>query len=238
MSTYVLIHGAWHGGWAWNGVESVLRSQGHDVFTPDLPGHGPQRISLDHMTMKSYVKTIVEIVQNQPEKLVVVGHSMSGAVISQVAEQCPEKVKTLVYVCAFLLPNGGSVLSAMQEDFDGEFLARLQFTEDQKGAICDESTLREVFYNKTPKERIAWAQPQLLEAQPTEPFYSTISITEQGFGQIPRVYVKCLSDKVLSPTAQQRMIDAFPCQTVFSLKSDHAPFLSQPDELAHVLLSA
>lgn len=237
MSTYLLIHGAWHGGWAWNEVADSLKKQGHVVITPDLPGHGDPHAPIDQMTMKAYVQSLHDLMQGQTSPVVLAGHSMSGAVISQVAEQCANKVATLVYVCAFLLPNGGTVLQAMKEDHDGEFLPRLKFTEDQKGAICDDATLREVFYNETPEKRIAWAKPQLLDAQPTEPFNSAITITEKNFGQVPRAYVKCMRDKILTPRAQQRMIDALPCRNVFSLDADHAPFLSKPRELADILLS-
>ena len=159
MSTYVLIHGAWYGGWVWSHVAEQLRGQGHDVFTPDLPGHSTDKGPMGQ-TMDAYVKSVIELLKQQLEPVILAGHSMGGAVISQAAEQCPEKVKRLVYVCAFMLGNKGSVLQAMQEDKDSELLSRVSFNEDQSGAMCDEATVRrEVIYTEVPESLIDWAIP-------------------------------------------------------------------------------
>ena len=237
MSTYLLIHGAWHGGWAWQDVVQRLTTKGHTVISPDLPGHGTNTTLLKEMTMNAYVGNVVELLDKQSDPVILAGHSMSGAVISQVAEQLPAMVRKLVYVCAFLLQNGGSVLEAMKKDEAGEFLPRLKFTDDQSGAQFDEATLREVFYNETPESRIQWAKPQLISIQPTEPFGAPVPITHDRFGRIPRAYIKCMRDKILTPQAQQRMIDVLPCENVFELEADHAPFLSRPEALSNALMS-
>ena len=237
MATYLLIHGAWHGGWAWKDVKTLLTAKGHTVLTPDLPGHGSQTTPLQEMTMKAYVQSVVDLLAKQSEPVILAGHSMSGAVISQAAEQLPTKVSKLIYVCAFLLEKNGSVLDIMKNDEAGEFLPRLVFTDDQRGAQFDEATLREVFYNETPEDRIQWAKPQLITTQPTEPFGAPVQVTNERFGNIPRAYIKCMKDKITTPQAQQRMIDTFPCEQVFELEADHAPFLSRPDELSDALMS-
>ena len=236
MSTYFLIHGAWHGGWAWQDVIQRLLIKGHTVMTPDLPGHGGPTMPFHEMTMNAYVRSVVELLDKQSEPVILAGHSMSGAVISQAAEQNPNMVRKLVYVCAFLLQNGGSVLGAMKKDEAGELLPRLTFTDDQSGAQFDEATLREVFYNETPDHLVQWAKPQLLSIQPTEPFGATIHITQQHSSRIPRAYIKCMRDKILTPQAQQQMLDVLPCEHVFELDADHAPFLSRPDELSDALM--
>ena len=76
MSTYVLIHGAWHGGWCWTHVTPLLEDHGHTVLTPDLPGHGSEDFSLADITLQSYVNAVCEIVVSQPEPVILVGHSM------------------------------------------------------------------------------------------------------------------------------------------------------------------
>lgn len=237
MATYLLIHGAWHGGWAWKDVITLLTAKGHIVLTPDLPGHGNETTPLQEMTMKAYVQSVVDLLAKQSEPIILVGHSMSGAVISQAAEQLPTKVSRLVYVCAFLLEKNGSVLDIMKNDEAGEFLPRLVFTDDQRGAQFDEATLREVFYNETPEHCIQWAKPQLIPTQPTEPFGAPVQITNERFGNITRAYIKCMRDKITTPQAQQRMIDTLPCEQVFELAADHAPFLSRPEELSDALMS-
>ncbi len=237
MATYLLIHGAWHGGWAWENVKTLLSEKGHTVLTPDLPGHGSDTTPVQDMTMKAYIKSVTDLLAKQAEPIILVGHSLCGAVISQAVEQHPTMVSKLVYVCAFLLENNGTVLDAMKKDEAGEFLPRLVFTDDQRGAKFDDATLREVFYNETPEQRIQWAKPQLITTQPTEPFGAPVKITNERFGTIPRAYIKCMRDKITTSQAQQRMINTFHCEQVFELDADHAPFLSKPKELSDALMS-
>jgi len=237
MATFILIHGAWHGGWAWKDVKTLLAEKGHTVLAPDLPGHGSNPTPFQEVTMKAYVQSVVDLLAKQSEPVILAGHSMSGAVISQAAEQRPTMVSKLVYVCAFLLKHDRSVLDAMKKDEAGAFLPRLTFTDDQRGAQFDEATLREVLYNETPEDRLQWAKPQLITTQPTEPFGAPLQITNERFGNISRAYIKCMRDKTLTPHTQQRMIDTFPCEQVFELEADHAPFLSKPEDLSKALLS-
>ena len=109
METFVLIHGARHGGWCWNKVIPLLEKAGHKVMAPDLPGHGENKNTAT--TLQGYVDRVLEVLDRQPEPVILVGHSMGGMVISQAAEYRPDKIKKLVYVCAFLLRDGESLQS-------------------------------------------------------------------------------------------------------------------------------
>lgn len=236
MSNYLLVHGAWHGGWSWNPVSDALREQGHTVWAPDLPGHGSDPRPLSEMLMEAYVDRICRIVKTQDEPIILVGHSASGSVISRVADRYPESIQKLVYVCAFLLAPGESVLSIMESDPEGQLGPRLTFNEDQSGARMDVDTMREVFYNQTSESVTNWAWPQFIDLQPVAPLASPMELPLGGFSKVPRIYVKCTEDRVTSPKAQQKMIDANPCQQVFELDADHAPFLSRTKELVDVLV--
>lgn len=92
MSTYLLIHGAWHGGWCWR--------KGHRVLAPDLPGHGDDGTATAAVTLASYADRICEIASTQTEPVILAGHSMGGLAITQAAENCPTSIGALVYVCA------------------------------------------------------------------------------------------------------------------------------------------
>ncbi len=112
METFLLIHGAFSGGWTWGKVVPFLEKEGYNVIAPDMPGHGEKRgMAPEQVTMQSYIDTISDILDKQPEQVILVGHSMGGMVISQVAEHRPAKIKRLIYVCAFLLKNGESLHS-------------------------------------------------------------------------------------------------------------------------------
>lgn len=234
--TFVLVHGAWHGGWAWEKVAKALASEGHTVITPDLPGHGDDRRPPGEVTMDAYVDSISRVVGEQSGKVILTGHSMSGAVISQVGERHPDKIESLVYLCAFLLPNGKSVLQVMGEDHEAEFGPRLSFNDDQSGASFDEATFRETFYNEVAEADIQWALPQLPEYQATAPLASPIKVSEQGFGSLPRYYIRCLQDKVLSPQMQRQLIQNQPCVNVYEIDADHVPFISNASATTDALL--
>lgn len=91
MSTYVLVHGAWHGAWCWKYVIPILENEGHNVIALDLPGHGEDKTPIPEITFDAYAKRVCKILDEQSEPVVLVGHSMGGAVISQVAEYLPSK---------------------------------------------------------------------------------------------------------------------------------------------------
>lgn len=95
----------------------------------DLPGHGENKADIPDVTMQSYVNTIVEAIEKLNDKVVLVGHSLAGAIISQVAEVIPEKIDRLVYVAAMLLKDGDSALGVMQNDPGGELLPNTIFSE-------------------------------------------------------------------------------------------------------------
>ncbi len=237
MKRYILVHGAWHGGWAWGKVAERLRAAGHTVLTPDLPGHGQCQLPAAEITMQRYVDRIAKLVSEQAEPVILVGHSMAGAVIGQVAERHPGWITKLVYTCAFLLGEGETVLGTMQRDAGGGLLERLTFTDDQTGATMDDDTVADTFYNQVDEATRQWALPQWTRIQPTEPFGAPVRVSRARFGSVPRVYIKCLQDRILSPEAQQRLIDAHPCEQVFELDTDHIPQLSRVDRLSGILLS-
>src|SRR5205823_3076343 len=116
MSTFVLVHGAWHGGWVWDRVAQQLKQGGHTVLTPDLPAHGDDSTPVQQVTLQTYVDKVLGAMDGCAEPVVLAGHSMGGIFISQAAEQRPDRIRALVYVCAFLLGNGQTLLEVAQAD--------------------------------------------------------------------------------------------------------------------------
>jgi pimeloyl-ACP methyl ester carboxylesterase len=107
MSTFVSVHGGWNGGWCWEKVVPLLEEAGHEVEAPDLPGLGEDRTPLPKVSLQGYADRICQVLEAQPEPVVLVGHSSGGIVISQAAEQRLDKVKLLVYLAAILLQPTG-----------------------------------------------------------------------------------------------------------------------------------
>jgi len=116
MSTYLLMHGAWHGGWCWRKVVLLLEAKGHRALAPDLPGHGNDGTPAATVTLKSYADGICEIARAEPEQVILVGHSMGGVAITQAAENCPKKIGALVFLCAFLPRNCDRLMTWASQD--------------------------------------------------------------------------------------------------------------------------
>ncbi len=89
MSTFVLVHGAWHGAWCWTALAEDLRADGHQVDTPDLPGHGADTTPHDQVTLDLYVQRIVDVIGEEGEPVVLVGHSMGGMAAFDMAARTP-----------------------------------------------------------------------------------------------------------------------------------------------------
>ncbi len=234
MATYVLIHGAWHGGWCWDKVVPLLEKQGHKAVAPDLPGHGSDRSPISEVSLSAYADRVVEVLEAQSEPVVLVGHSMGGVIISQTAEYRPERVKALVYLSAFLLRDGETLLQVAQDDAEALVLPNLVMTDDQSSATVRDDALNEAFYGDCSDEDAARAK-SLLVPQAAAPFATPLHTTAERFGRVPRIYIECLRDRAISPSVQKKMYTAVPCQTVISMDTCHSPFLSAPDELAAYL---
>jgi pimeloyl-ACP methyl ester carboxylesterase len=236
MATYVLIHGAWHGGWCWDKVVPLLRKKGHKVEAPDLPGHGKDKTPIREVSLQGYADRVCKVLDAQSEPVILLGHSMGGIVISQTAEYRPEKIKSLVYLTAFLLQNGEFLLQVGGGDTEALVLPNLVMAEDQSFATVKEEAIKQVFYGDCSDEDVARAK-KLLVPQAAAPFGTPINITEKNFGRIPRVYIECLRDRAISPSVQKKMYETLPCRKVVSMDTSHSPFFSAPEALVDHLVS-
>jgi pimeloyl-ACP methyl ester carboxylesterase len=111
LTTFVLVHGAWHGGWCYKRVARLLRQAGHEVYTPTLTGLG-ERAHLMNRTidLNTHVQDIVGVIRcEELSDVVLCGHSYGGMVIAGVAEQIAAKISALVYLDAFVPENGKSL---------------------------------------------------------------------------------------------------------------------------------
>lgn len=236
MSTYVLVHGAWHGAWCWDKVIPFLEKAGHQAIAVDLPGHGDDKTPIAQVSLQAYADRVGEVLDAQSEPVILVGHSMGGVVITQAAEHHPDKIKTLVYLTAFLLRNGEFLLQHAQGDTEALVLPNLVMAEDQSHATVKDEGIKPAFYGDCSDDDVARAKARLVP-QAAAPFATAVSTTERNFGRVPRVYIECLQDRAISPSLQKTMYTALPCQKVISMNTSHSPFFSAPGELATHLLA-
>lgn len=236
MSVYVLVHGAWHGAWCWERVIPLLEAQGHKVVAPDLPGHGDDTTPIAEVSLQAYVDRVCDVIAAQTEPVILVGHSMGGAVITQAAEFCVEGIQTLVYLSGFLLRDGEYLLQHAQQDADALVLEELVMAEDESYTTISEDGLKPVFYGDCSDQDVARARSRFVP-QAMAPFVTPVSTSTEKFGRVPRVFIECLQDRAISPALQRKLYTQLPCDTVISMDTSHSPFYSAPAALATHLLS-
>ena len=228
MSTFVLVHGAWHGAWCWFKVVPRLKARGHDVVTFDLPAHGIDDARPDAGTLGAYVDRTCQVVDDQAEPVVLVGHSLGGAVITQVAEERPDAIETLVYLSAFLLDDGESLADHRAP---GSALHGNRVVDDEHGTIrVDDGAIEEAFYHDCSAADVTLCR-SLMREEPVSPMSAPVDTTPDRFGRVRRAYVECTRDQALPPAVQRSMREALPCDPVHRIDSSHSPFLSMPEEL-------
>ena len=126
--TFVLVHGAWHGGWCWRRVADRLRRDGHAVFTPTLTGLGERSHLLrPGIDLATHVADIVSVLRwERLSDVVLCGHSYGGFVISGVAEEMPALIRSIVFLDAFLPGNGDTIQKVTGPAVQGAVRAALQ----------------------------------------------------------------------------------------------------------------
>lgn len=234
MSTLVLIHGGWAGGWYWEKVVPLLAAAGHRALAPDLPGHGDDRTPWTAISPASYVERTLAVLDAVGEPITLVGHSSGGATVAQVSEFRPEQVDLAVYLAAYLPADGQSVLDLGGSDHEGLIVRNLVLADDGGTATVRPDVVREALFADCSDDDYRRAVGRF-RPEPLAPAATPVTLTAEGFGQVPRVYVECRNDRAISPALQRRMYTATPCGEVVSLHTGHSPQYAAPAELARLL---
>ncbi|MEP4378919.1 MAG: alpha/beta fold hydrolase [Alphaproteobacteria bacterium] len=235
MSIYVLVHGAYHGGWCYEKVVPLLEAAGHTAIAVDLPGHGDNTVPMKDVTLDAYVDHVCDVVSAQTEPVVLVGHSLGGMTITQVAERLPDRIAWVVYLTA-MMPKNGQNRAALAE-FEGpvDMASKRIISEDGLSSTIPEEIIPPTFYGECSAEDVARAIERLVP-QAVEPLQCQAQTTPERFGAVRRAFVECERDNAIPIDMQRAMIAAQPCDRVFTIDTDHSPFYSAPNELVRDLL--
>lgn len=233
--TFVLVHGAWVGKYAWDKVKPMLEKDGNKVIVFDLPAHGNDQSPLSEATMDNYVKVVSAYINKEPGKVVLVGHSLAGMVISQVAESIPGKIDKLVYLSAFLPQNGQFVLGI--PDPNSLFGPNLVFSADKSSATLKPEVIVPIFASDCSADikKLVVARHR---TEPLQPFTAKAALTDANYGRVPKYYIETLKDVGVSTSLQKQMVAANGhIVKVFTIDSGHTSFFAKPTELAGILNS-
>ena len=238
----VLVHGAWFGSFAWHKAIPLLKQKGYRVSAPDLPGYGDDSVNAPQYTLADYVNVVVTNANQLPGKVILLGHSMGGAVISQAAEVLgADKVSKLIYLDAFLLKNGESIFDQVAHitkaaetaqpklpDMEPDFLV---FSDDKKLVNVSADRKRQVFCHDCPDDDLALLKTHS-RWQPVAVLAAPIQVTGPRYGAISKYYIHCTASRDLD---RRSILNNMPVKKVVKLTSSHSPFFSMPDKLVEAI---
>jgi len=233
MATFILIHGAWMGAWIWRDITPLLLAKGHKVIAPDLPGSGNDQTSLEKINFLSYLDCLIKIINQQTEKVILVGHSMAGMIISAIGELMPDKIHLLIYLSAYLPQNGESMLDIVKK-FQVNNYFEFDFLANDSACAVKKELIDKIFFNCCSKKYIVLAK-LLMGLQVTKIFRTRLKLTSDNFGSVAKVYIKCTQDNAISSDAQNMMLDRQSVDHLYLIDTDHCPFFSSTNELAKIL---
>lgn len=268
---FVFVHGYWHNSASWAQVIPALKARGYAAHALDLPGAGANaklpRSFLDRdatafasepspnasVTQEERTRAVIDVIEAAGQPVVLVGHSMGGATISDVAENAPESISALVYVAAFLLAPGIPPIHVIQHETMAAALVPSLFGADPAvvGALRLDprsedadyrARFKSAFYADVGDAEVAAFLPSLHCDEPLSTAVRPSAVTAGRMGSIPRHYVRCAADRAITIEGQDYMIASMDASlgsaTVrHTLAASHSPFLSQPDALAEILAS-
>lgn len=233
--TFVLVHGAWQAPYAWQFVKQRLEQQNQRVIVVELPGHGTDATPPATLTLDAYRDKVVAAITAQSDNVILVGHSLGGMVVTEVAEKIPARIEKLVYIGAFLPANGQSLLALASTDSTSQLGAALVPSADQLTLGIRPDRLIPVFIqdgSDAAKELVT----NNYRAEPAIPFTNPVILTAANFGKVDKYYVHTAQDNAVGLRLQKRMAAAAGITKTYTLNSSHCPFLSVPDQVSDVLL--
>ncbi len=234
MTTFILIHGSWHSAWNWHRVLPILKKAGHEAIALDLLGMGRDKTPISEVTFHNNVARLCDVIDQCAGKVILVGHSKNGIMISQAAEYRPQKIEKLVYLAAYLIPNGRTQAEYSAQDTEGVLKPYVTRYPNLNAHTLQTEIYKEGLYHDCDDEITEMAK-LLLSHEPVESGITPLQLSEKNYGSVPRFYIECTEDRAVTPFIQRKMYTESPCQKVYQMATSHSPFFSKPHELVEIL---
>ena len=233
--TFVLVHGSFQGPYAWQYVKAQLEQAGQKVVVVELPGHGHDQTPPATLTLNSYRDKVITVIDSLQGQVVLVGHSLGGAVITAVADSIPNRIERLVYLAGFVPANGQSVIDLNAMDPNSQLTPALMPSADHTTASVADSLILPIFCqdgNATVNQLlIANNRPE-----PAAPLYSPIVLKNPAMANVPKYYIHTTQDRAITITLQNQMVAAAGIKNIYTINSSHSPHLSMPGQVTAILL--
>jgi len=231
MATYVLIHGAWHGGWCWKIVAPALRRAGHEVYAPSLTGMGERKhLARPDINLDTHIQDVVALMEMEDlEDVILLGHSYGGMVVTGAADRMSNRIKKLIYLDAFV-PEDGKCL--------------LDYALPERAARMKEEGAKAGFVTPPPMSLWGLTEPEHLEfVGPREVKHPYATMSQKirlsdgaRLSRIPKTYIFCSSPATGSFDQFAAKYRDDPAWRFHELKTGHDAMLLAPDPLIAILL--
>ncbi|MFD0663367.1 alpha/beta hydrolase [Thermocatellispora tengchongensis] len=227
----MLIHGAWHGGWAWQRVVPSLRAAGHEVHTPTLTGLSDRaHLLTPSVGLSTHVQDIVALIEAYDLRdVVLVGHSYAGQVVTGVAERIPGRAGKRVYLDAFVGDDGDAAIDLLPETVAGHY--RESVAGPGFGWLIPVRSLSVLGVSE--EADLAWLTPRLTP-HPWLAYTEPLRLAGRA-ESVPAAFIECTGwMRVFRPHAERAEARGWP---VHHLATGHEAMVTAPKELADVLLA-
>jgi len=229
MATFVLVHGAWHGGWCWKKVSGALSATGDSVYTPTLTGLGERaHLASRETNLETHISDVLGVLEMEDlTDVILVGHSYGGIVITAVANRAAEKIARLVYLDAIVARDGQGLYNCVSPKTKA-------FFEEQAagGWLIPVAAASAQFLGLKREEDMRWVLPKL-KPHPIRTFRDAVRLSSKSHSS-PRTYINCIGDK---PSGQPRSAQADGIADYHELQVAHDAMVAAPQEVAELLRS-
>ena len=231
MSTFILIHGMWHGGWCWERLTPLLRDAGHQVHAPTLAGLA-ERADMrgNHIDLNTHVQDVIDLCESQNlSNVILVGHSSGGFMAHVVADRIPERVGHIVNLDGMVPENGKSLADLIGETWD---FFKKKATESGDEWWCP--PILEWTFGVSGAD-LKWAQSKLTP-HPLKTLTTPVALENSRARYIPSTFIRCsdgMTDEEIA--AEEKNFTGLGIN-FRSLPTGHDAMITVPKELAKILL--
>lgn len=232
--SYVLVHGAWHGGWCWVRVAEPLAAAGHRVFTPTQTGLGERKHLLSAaITPETFVDDIANVIEMEElSDVILVGHSFGGRSIAGVADRMPQRLRRLVFLDA-ALPESGK--SAFDQTLPELREARTKAAQAFSGGLSIPPPKADAFGVKDPDDA-AWVERRLTP-HPLATYSLPLTLAHPLGNGVAATYIRCVDPAYTNTTESAAYAQSRPDWQYLEIHTGHDAMVTAPAKLARMLLT-
>jgi pimeloyl-ACP methyl ester carboxylesterase len=229
-TTFVLIHGAWHGGWCWKKLAPLLRAAGHTVYTPTLTGLGERAHLLSpQIGLGTHIEDICALLEYEDlRNVILVGHSYGGMVITGVAEVAAQRLSHLLFLDAFVPQDGQALLDTVPDH--GASVRKIAEESGDGWKV----PIGKATFGVTDETDVEWMVARMTP-QPLRSFVEPVRLTNPAALALPRSYILCRQDEpsLFDSHAQRARSEGWGYS---ELQTGHDAMITVPEELGSILL--